>query len=233
MLESITDVYILYSGIDDYLAFQLPLIRKNVPNLGEIFLVQGPFGGLVPQEELHYFPGTRSLYVPQNNSFKRTKFQRIANIITYVIQEVCVFHPQKTSLFLHADCIPVDRIFAEKVLNKRVIAGRIGTNNTPISPNLCWAILNNRAASKMKRIFDYQPATTYDAKQITEEQFTKYFPESDFSQYEKIVMQYCHPGFVHLEDVSLGSDAKGALDKKVELLEENLSWLLEPITSKQ
>lgn len=220
------DAYIYYSGVSNYLPMQLALLRKNVQELDNIFLVQGP-----THEDFEDVEGTKTLVVPNLQIFHKTRFALLERITSYIMQEVCLYKPNKHSFFLHSDLIPVRKMYYNKVLNGRVIAGRTGTNKTPICPNLTWVLFNNRVASKFKTLYTYKEATTYPAPRIKKALFSRWFPESNYEDYEDIIMQYCEPGFIHLEDTTRDSTQEnGMLERKTELLENNFLWLLETTT---
>lgn len=223
------DVYILYSGEINYLDFQIALLRKWVKGVENILVVQGPFNTktirATEMQEFGSFEGVRTILVPPEKNFVVSKFRRIERIYTYLMQELLVRKPKRTSLILHADMLPLEEFDSEKVLNGKYLAG-CGAGGK-LCPNLSWMLMENRVLSFNKTPLDYPDIMLYDTEVLTH-QFLYYFKDSSYKEYSKTPMFYCQPGFVHLDHVS--SDSSDVLEKKTQLLEENFLWLVERTT---
>ena len=223
------DVYILYSGELNYLDFQIALLRKWV-GAENIFVVQGPFGSntirATEMQEFGAFEGVRTILVPPDKSFVVPKFKKIERIYTYLMQELLVRKPKRTSLILHGDMLPVEQFDIPQILNGKYLAG-CGSPGHRLCPNLTWMLIENRVLSFNKTPLDYPDIMLYDTEVLTH-QFLYYFKDSLYKEYSKTPMFYCQPGFVHLDHVS--SDSSDVLEKKTQLLEENFLWLVERTT---
>ena len=207
------DVYILLSNEFRFLEIQVELIKKYVKNVGNIYGVMGPIGGvkMFSQNHVKDIPIT-PIIIPPNKSFFAIKQRRLAKIVNFLIENY-INKSEHTGLIIHADVFPISEFDMPKDLN---IVGRGSNDKSNFS--ITWLAANPGA-----KFVNY----------VLDKSYSTYFPQDDkfkkvfgLDKDPEINIEWCNPCFIHTDDSSRDD---GKFDKKFEFLKQYLK-LKEDIT---
>jgi hypothetical protein len=204
------DVYILLSNEFRFLNIQVELIKKYVKDVGNIYGVMGPIGGLkiLSQNSIKDIQ-INQIVLPPSKQFFAPKQLRIARIVNFLTTNY-INKSGNPGLILHADVFPISTFEMPKEYS---LIGRGSNNRSNFS--VTWIAC--------------QPNSLF-ANYKVDKSYSTMFPQGDWfkkvfgiNKDPDINIEWCNPCFIHTDNSSSDCELNnGKFEKKLDFLKEYL-----------